>query len=333
MEIVKAEQFGIGESKAKELTQGLGPIKLERKALIERYHELSKAEINEENIPKFRELRIAIRDNRTKGINVWHKTNKEFFLTGGKFVDAIKNKEILVNEVMEAKLSEAENHFENLEKEKIAQIQKERVELISRYVEHAEHRDWTNFDKDEFKAVLDSKIKAHEEEIAAEKKAEEERIEKERLEAKRIKEIETQNKKLQQEAEEKAKQDKIEADGRAKEKQEQEAKLESERKLAEKELQKERDRAAEIERKETEKRKLLEAQIKAKEQEEADKKKAEEELLQKELNAGDKEKRSKLTLSLEELKSKYDFKSKKNQKMYANVQELLTKVVNYIDQN
>ena len=41
---------------------------------------IKKLEITEENLPVFKELRLKIRDNRTKGIEKWHKLNKAFFL-------------------------------------------------------------------------------------------------------------------------------------------------------------------------------------------------------------------------------------------------------------
>ena len=40
---------------------------------------------------------------------VWHTNNKSYFLTGGKFVDAIKRRENAVNEAMESKLKEGED--------------------------------------------------------------------------------------------------------------------------------------------------------------------------------------------------------------------------------
>ena len=113
---VDPKEFGLEESKANELTSGLTTILEERKVLIDSYIETIKLEITEDNLPIFKELRLQIRDNRTKGIEPWHKVNKQFFLTGGRFVDAIKNKEVAENERMESKLMErSEEHTSELQ--------------------------------------------------------------------------------------------------------------------------------------------------------------------------------------------------------------------------
>jgi hypothetical protein len=63
---------------------------------------------------------------------------KPFFFAAGKFVDAWKNKETAPVEQMEEKLSEIEKYFENLEKERIAKLESDRLELTKQYTEHPE---------------------------------------------------------------------------------------------------------------------------------------------------------------------------------------------------
>ena len=147
-EMIKSEDYGLEKSKANELTAGLKIVKAERKLLVEEFETVSKLELTEENIPIFKKLRLAIVQNRTQGINKWHKTNKEFFLTGGKFVDAIKRKEILINEQMEEKLMDAEKHFENLEIKRLKDLQESREEEITRYLEDAHERDLSGMQDD-----------------------------------------------------------------------------------------------------------------------------------------------------------------------------------------
>lgn len=178
---VNAQEFGLQETKAKELTSGLKTILEEREILAKSYKETIELEINAENIPVFRELRLKIRDNRTKGINVWHKTNKEFFLAGGRFVDAIKNKEIAENERMEEKLMEGEKHFENLEKEKLAKLNEARLEKLAPYVEDTTGLDLSGMEEDVWDAYFSTKKAKFEAALAEEKRLEEERIENERL--------------------------------------------------------------------------------------------------------------------------------------------------------
>lgn len=178
---VQPKDFGIEEKQAEQLTKGLDVILAQRDCLKEDFLTVSSLEITEENIPTFKELRLKIRNNRTQGIEKWHKTNKEFFLTGGRFVDAIKNKESLVNTDMEDKLMEAEKHFENLERQRIENLNKDRKAKIEPYVQDLFGMDLGSMPEDVFNAYFESKKKEHEERLEAERKAELERIENERL--------------------------------------------------------------------------------------------------------------------------------------------------------
>jgi hypothetical protein len=183
---VNPNEFGIEEKTATELTQGLQVPLDERKLLIEEFETVSKLEINHENIPAFKSLRLKIQKNRTQGIEAWHKSGKEYFLRGGQFVDAIKRKEVLINKQMEEKLKEGEDFFENQELERVAKLQAERVQRISKYVEDAYERDFTRFDEEEFEDLLVIKKKSYEERLAEEARIEAERLEAIRLEAERL---------------------------------------------------------------------------------------------------------------------------------------------------
>lgn len=318
-EIVKAEDYGLEISKANELTIGLKVVKEERKLLIKEFEKISKLELTEENLPKFKELRLRIIKNRTQGINKWHKTNKEFFLTGGKFVDAIKNKESDINEQMEIKLMDAEKHFENLEKERIAKIQEERVSLLSEFVEDASERNLSGMDNEVWEAYLSTKKKNYIDAIQAELDAEKERQEKIKAEEKEQKRIRKENEKLKKEAEVREKKLKNERLKAEKERLERVrlAKIEEEKRV-----EKERKERIEREKLEAKLKSKLDAEIKAKEDEEA--------RIQSELNKGDSDKVKDLIIALDSLKNKYTFKSSKNKKMYKNVGELIDKVTNYI---
>lgn len=250
-ELVKVDykEYGIEESKATEMTSGLQTVLAEREELKKSYADVITLEITEENLLTFKELRLKIRDNRTKGIDAWHKVNKDFYLRGGQFIDAIKRKEILVNEQMEEKLQEAEKFFENQEKERIAELQKTRLSLISEYVEDTTGLDLGNMPDEVFEGFFNLKKTQKLERIEAERIAEEKRIEAEkaeslRIETERLEELEKQkaiqaeNDRLKKEAEAKEKalfeERKIQAEKHAKEKKEQEAILQKERQEKEK---------------------------------------------------------------------------------------------------
>lgn len=257
---VNPTEFGIEESKANEIIGNLPQIKSERAILEVQYSEIIKMNIDDPaTSKKARELRLLIRDNRTKGINVWHSTTKEFFLKGGQFVDAIKRKEIAVNERMEENLEQIEKHFEIKEakrKQELSELRIAELELYSDFVpmginfgelSDEEYLKIFNGSKLQYEAKLEADKKAEEQRIAQEKAEaearEQQRLENERLKAeaeKREKEIEAERKK---QAEILAKQ-KAEAEKIAREEAEKQAKIQAEKDA---ELKRERDAKAKLE--------------------------------------------------------------------------------------
>ena len=340
-EIIKAEDYGLETATANELTVGLKVVKAERELLIKEFEDVSKLELTQENLPIFKILRLAIVKNRTQGIDKWHKTNKEFYLTGCKFIDAVKSKERAVNEQMEKKLMDAEKHFENLEKERFARIQIERVALLSDFVDEANEIDLSSMEDDLWEYYLAKKKQSYLDKAQAELDAEKERQAKIQAEKEEQERIRKENTKLKAEAEEFERLAKIEADKRAKTEKERQAKEDAERKLREEkerkkrakyeaELKAEREEKNKIERKEKAKREKLEAELKAKVDEELKAKADEEQRCQDELNKGDEDKVKDLINDLEALKTKYVFKSVKSKKMYADIGLLIDKITNHI---
>jgi hypothetical protein len=201
IESVSPETFGIEPVKAKEMTSGLDTVLAEREILKNAYLDVIDLPITSENLEVFRELRLKIRDNRTKGIEKWHKLNKAFFLNGGRFVDAIKNKEVAINEDWETKLLEAEKFFENQEKARIKALNDARIERLRPYLENVDGQDFSMMDDYDFDDFVEVK------KLQFERKQEAERIERERIEKERLAEIERQkaieaeNAKLKAEAE------------------------------------------------------------------------------------------------------------------------------------
>lgn len=153
-EEIKPDLFGLETTKANEMVSGLSITLAEREVLKNAYIDVISLEIIPETLPTFKELRLKIVKNRTQGIEKWHKENKAFYLAGGRFVDAIKNKEVKVNEEMESKLMDAEKYFENLEKEKARLINLERIEKIRPYVENADKMTFQEFDDESFDDFL-----------------------------------------------------------------------------------------------------------------------------------------------------------------------------------
>jgi len=199
---INPNEFGIEEGKAQQMVSGLLPIVEEREVLAAQYADVIRLELVPETLKAARELRLKIRDNRTKGVEKWHKANKEFYLAGGRFVDAIKNKEVAENIRMEDNLEQIEKHFENIEKQRIADLQKEReLLLIPLEVENASQLNLGTMPSDIWDGFyLGQQIKFEErkesERLAAE--AEAKRIEEEKAERERIR---VENERLKAEAE------------------------------------------------------------------------------------------------------------------------------------
>lgn len=202
----EAKQYGIEETKANELIGNLPQIQTERNVLQEQYNDVIKLDIEDAFTSKIaKELRLKIVKNRTQGIGVWHKTTKDFFLKGGQFVDAIKRKEEAVNIQMETTLEEIEKYAENKEKQRLALLQSERLELIAPYLENTFGLDLATMSDEMFDSFLMGSKSKFEAKKEAER-LEAERIENERLaEIERQKAIEVENAKLKAEAEAKEK--------------------------------------------------------------------------------------------------------------------------------
>jgi len=201
---INASDYGLEETKAEEIKKGLKSILAERDILSEEYDKCVVMEIVPANISIFKDLRLRIRDNRTKGIEVWHKNNKAYFLAGGNFVDAIKRKEVAENERMEEKLLDAEKFLENQERERLEKLRSDRLEQLKPYTEIEPlalgHMEQTVFDN-----LLAGFKVAYEVRIAAEKKAEDDRIAREKAEADAREAQRLENIRLQKEAEEREK--------------------------------------------------------------------------------------------------------------------------------
>jgi len=281
---IDPKAYGLEEVKAKEITSGLDTVLSEREALKNSYIAVIELPITSENLEIFKELRLKIVKNRTQGIEKWHKTNKEFYLAGGRFVDAIKNKEIVINEQMEEKLKDAEKHFENLEKERLAEINLKRREILRPYVEDVDNMDFTQMDDYDFDDFVLGKKTRYEANLEAERLAEENRQKETEAEneRKRLEEIENErvrqeNAKLKAEAEAKElalqkEREEVEAKAKAekdaqelilKAEREKQAKLEAELQAKkDAEIKAEQERLAEIERQKKEDEKLAKAPIK-----------------------------------------------------------------------
>jgi hypothetical protein len=286
MEIVKVNpsEYGIEEQKASELIGNLPQLQSERDVLESQYNEVIKMDLESVETSKVaRELRLKIRDNRTKGIVVWHKTTKEVFLRAGQYVDALKNREVAINERMESNLEEIEKHFEIQEQKRRDALRETRISALSIYSEFVPFGiDLGTMNDEEYQKIFNGAKLQFDAKIEAEKKAEQERIEAERIESERIaeeKRIEAERIEAQRLENERLK---AEAEKREKELRLEREKAEAERKrLAEIQAKKDAKQAEKL-RLEREEKERVEKELQAKKDAEA---KIEKDRLEAELQA------------------------------------------------
>jgi len=344
LKLDSTELNSLEKSKAEQIKATFEPMAQMLESFEDSFKEIikeSESGITKEITSKAKRLRIDIGKVRVETGKLKDK-QKEYIKLEDKAIMGVHNILVWAVKEKEDRLKEIENYFEEQERLRLENLQKIRSERLSQYVEDAYMRDLSKFEDDEFEALYEMKKREFEDRIKAEKEAERIRLEEqEKAEAERLRMI-AENERLRKEAEEK------EAE-RLKEL----AKLEEERKAVEEEARKklEIERAkAEAERKareeqERKERAEYEAKLKAEREEnerikreleakaEAERKAREEEKarVEAELSKGDSAKINDLINDLEILKTKYSFKSEKNKKKYADVSELLTKIINHIN--
>lgn len=335
--IIDPKEFGLKEENANKMVSGLNPIIEERSALEQIYAIVIKKELTPELLKEARDLRLKIRDNRTKGIEVWHKTTKDYFLKGGQFVDAIKRKENVVNELMEAKLSEIEKYFENIETERIKALHTERAEKLKPFGYEIGATNFGLMDDNMFNAILVGAEKTHKDKLELEAKIEADRIEKERLEAEEREKQRIENERLKAENEAKEKQlaaERIEAEKKQAElKAKADAELAEQKRIADIEAKKQADIIA-AQKVESDK---LAAELKAKADAEAKEKQAkideENKRIADEKKAAkqpDKEKLRSVAMQVNELKNILpEMKTEEGKKVLESIKGLLDKVIFY----
>lgn len=334
-EIVKLETpelEGLEKSKADKIKETFEPMAKMLSEFEEQYNNIlseSKNEITQELTAKAKRVRLDIGKVRIETGKLKDK-QKEYIKLEDRAIMGVHNILVWAVKEKEDNLKEIENHFEIQEKKRLEALQSERAEKLSKYVEDAHERKLSDMEEDVWNAYYQSKKKEYEDRIEAEKQAEKERIAKEKAEAEERERIRKENEKLKKEAEERERIARIEQEKREKEEADRKAKEEAERKEREEKERKEREKyeaelKAEKERAEKARKELeekAEAERKAKQEEEA--------RIQSDLKKGDSEKVKDLINDLKELKTKYSFKSKKYQSIYNGVNELIDKVIKYI---
>jgi hypothetical protein len=353
MDLVKvdAKEYGIEETKAKQIAEQFKPMLDEMAALEKEYNDIVKMEMSEGKVEMARALRLKYVTVRTGTAKI-HTKQKSFYLAAGRYIDGWKNAQVFASQDIEGNLTGIENHFQNIEKERLEKLKEARMVEIRKYFKEGEYSGvgvnlgemtddvWDNY-------IAGTKLN-YETKLKAEKEAEAARLEDLRLNTLTNERVGlvapytayTMPKDVinYREASDKEFNDYksllISRKG-LDDKQREDQRLENER------LKKEAEEKAIAEKAEKEKadkkledeRKAKEAaELKLKEKEDADKKAEADRIaaLENDLKKADKIKVGDLMTDLNALKGKYEFKSKKNKDMYGQVGGLIDKVVNFI---
>lgn len=278
-----------------------------------------------------RELRLEAVKVRTGALKL-KDAEKESLLNESNLIQSEFNRVKAICETTETELSRIEKHREI----ELARIKEElrinRSELLSPYVDNVSLFPVSEMTQEAFDTLLNGQKLVHEAKVEALRKAEAERIERERLEAEEREKQRLENIRLKEEAEKREKEIAAER-----------AKAESERKKLEEKAKKEKALADAKLKAEKEANEKLQAEIKAKAEAEAKAKRDEQARIDAELKAKaiaekkakaapDKEKLSLLIGVIAGIEMP-EVSSDEAKDILKNVNVLLGKVVNYIEEN
>ena len=204
---IDPKEYGLQETKALEISNMFSPMLEKMVALENEYNEVVSLDMGDEKIEKATVLLKKYVKTRTGTAEI-HRELKAFYLAGGRFVDSWKNAQKLASESKEKNLKDIKEHYENLEKERIANLFNTRKVLLLEYDEEYIPSDLGSMNDDIWqryyegvKASYKQKQEAIKQDKLEAERLKMERLEKERLEAIENERIRKENEKLRKEAE------------------------------------------------------------------------------------------------------------------------------------
>lgn len=213
---ISATEFGIEESKAKEVEAVFSPMLSKMSELENEFNQIVNLPINKDTCAAAKSLRLKYVKVRTATAEI-HKGMKAYALSFGRFVDGWKNAQIHASQGIEDRLETIEKHYENAERERIANLQQERSAIVSQFAQGYLPDNLGTMAEDVWNNYLSGAKSAYAIRIEAEQKAERERIQKEQEEAAERERIKQENARLKAEA---AERERLERERIAKEKKE-----------------------------------------------------------------------------------------------------------------
>jgi len=222
---INATEFGLTETKAKELAAAFKPMLDKMVELETEFNAVVEMDTSESKCMAAKTLKNKYVKVRT-GSAAIHKEQKAFYFKAGRAVDGWKNAQLLASHGIEEKLDAIANHYENIEKARIAKVEESRIAELSEQGQEVYPQNlgempvdvWDNYilgARVTKKAVDDAAKQAELDRIKKEKEEEKERnrVRLENIELKK----EADAKKIKEEKDEKERQRvaKIEADKQA----------------------------------------------------------------------------------------------------------------------
>ncbi len=179
---INAKDYGLTETKAAEVSAMFQPMLDKMVELEDKYNKITRLEISKDTCKQAKELRLQYVKIRTTTAKI-HKELKQFYLSGGRFVDGWKNAQLMASQGIEKSLMNIEKHYENIELKRIKELQEKRLSEISLYVEFPDQYSsgLGGMTEAVYKNFLEGLKLAHTQRMDAIKKAEEEQIKKDKI--------------------------------------------------------------------------------------------------------------------------------------------------------
>lgn len=173
------------DSRAEQLLRVFEPMVELLKGLEDEHNEiltLAASGITPELSQRARRHRLDVKKVRVE-TEKRRKDLKADLLLEGRVIDGMGNNVKWATSGMEDRMLEIEEHAARVEAARLEQLQRERVEALSPYVDDADERDLAGMDPDVWEVYLAKKRQDHEDALEAARQAEEVRKERERVEA------------------------------------------------------------------------------------------------------------------------------------------------------
>lgn len=168
--VVNPQEFGLEAEQATKIESAFTPMVIEREALSKVYETIINSEISPELCKEAGECRKKLVKVRT-GIDRIHKAEKQFYLSGGRFVDAWKNKNVVAIDQMEITLEGIENHYKRIEEERLNNLKLEREEKLKEFGTDTSFVDLRLMTEDQFQSFYNANKLQFETKKAEEEKA------------------------------------------------------------------------------------------------------------------------------------------------------------------